>query len=559
MATDKSNKPNNSDKFNSLEEIDYHELLLRAQSGRNFFIFRRDFVTSGLLTHLEALFISDLINHATGEKTIRKTIGGKEYFLCTTVYLEKSLAWNPSMQTKLFNSLKKNNFVQTVLKGCPQQRWVWIDIVKLENSLPKRTIGPNPPDRSDHQNKPPPKTDTNVQDRLESNRSNKTTDLDTDTNVQDRLESNRSIGWNPTANNHESEQSRIELCFSSKNSRLLHTSAALAAEVVAQPTGVLDILIDLNSKLSDVESDTTSFDDPMGDEATLYFINNNDVELIQKTIEGKPDHIARDILEFASSPDQRLNYINQLQAKLLQGSEPLTPDNVIPYSNSKTTKKSTQEVKTNSAPPIQKSTKAKTTTRGHAPTVQVDTEEIESPDGGFFADKDVKGMENAADFDFANRLGKALTAARLAQRRPDTKAWATSFARLRHQTAKQRNMSSEKVERLISEVLNDHIANLTDKFQPRAYSANTFFECFPKIELAKKTRKEKLETDKLREQGIVIDKVWVEPEQEYEWVTDARGITTREKLPKKEGKYIERKMRWVKDDNGRMKKVPYEE
>src|SRR5262245_39186135 len=88
----------------------YRRHLLRAQAARNHFTFRRDFVTSGLMTRDEALFFQDLLNHAAMCESSGKTDDGG-WFLCTVKYLRRSLGWSKDIQARLINALMRKDFI----------------------------------------------------------------------------------------------------------------------------------------------------------------------------------------------------------------------------------------------------------------------------------------------------------------------------------------------------------------------------------------------------------------------------------------------------------------
>ncbi len=126
-------------KASSIEQK-YCDQLLRAQSSRNRFSFRRDYATSGIMTKLEALFIQDLINKVTMPKTkkIEHKIGDgvvRIFFLCTVGYLQRSLAWDKVSQNRFLKSLEEKGFVQVKRLGEKGRRHVWINIKAIEDAV----------------------------------------------------------------------------------------------------------------------------------------------------------------------------------------------------------------------------------------------------------------------------------------------------------------------------------------------------------------------------------------------------------------------------------------
>jgi len=108
----------------------YRKHLLRAQDAGNFFIFRRDYVTSGLLTKTEALFFQDLINKGS-MKNVKKD--EDDFFFCSIRYLWRSLRWDYDSQKYLFRKLKKKGFVETKRVG--KKRYIRINVEEVELAL----------------------------------------------------------------------------------------------------------------------------------------------------------------------------------------------------------------------------------------------------------------------------------------------------------------------------------------------------------------------------------------------------------------------------------------
>lgn len=111
-----------------------NDFLIYASSNLSYIPVRRDFIRSGVLTKIEALFLSDLINLYSMDVTVKSDDG---YFLCTAAYMDRSLSWGRMSQTDLFRSLKDKGFIETSFRGIPRRRWVKIDVVKLEEAIRK--------------------------------------------------------------------------------------------------------------------------------------------------------------------------------------------------------------------------------------------------------------------------------------------------------------------------------------------------------------------------------------------------------------------------------------
>ncbi len=81
----------NGDTKRTIPETVYKRHLARAQKLGNYFMFRRDYITSGILkSKTAALFLQDLINHSYMPETIRAK---DDFFMCTIEYLYNSLRW----------------------------------------------------------------------------------------------------------------------------------------------------------------------------------------------------------------------------------------------------------------------------------------------------------------------------------------------------------------------------------------------------------------------------------------------------------------------------------
>ena len=125
--------------MNQSEQVRHNELLLQSQSMDNRFSFRRDYVTTKVMSKLEALFIQDLINRATMKGVYKKIVeekdGSQPYFLCTVEFLERSLDWEHKTQSRLIGTLQEKGFIRVHYTGLPRKRFVWIDILKIEQAV----------------------------------------------------------------------------------------------------------------------------------------------------------------------------------------------------------------------------------------------------------------------------------------------------------------------------------------------------------------------------------------------------------------------------------------
>ncbi len=110
----------------------YRRHVLRARSANNHFTFCRDYVTKLKLEKTVALFLQDLINLASMDKTIRDE---EDYFLCTVGYLETSLNWDDSTQSRMIKKLRELKYLEYKKVGIPTVRWLRIDIQKVEEDL----------------------------------------------------------------------------------------------------------------------------------------------------------------------------------------------------------------------------------------------------------------------------------------------------------------------------------------------------------------------------------------------------------------------------------------
>ena len=117
-----------------------NEYLARAQSRGNQFSIRRDLVTAGVLTKMEALFLHDLINHTTRKKMRWLKVEGLWYFLCTVTFMWKSFRWDRNIQARLLKALSKKGFLKTCQRGkyANRRRWICLDLLKLEECLDEK-------------------------------------------------------------------------------------------------------------------------------------------------------------------------------------------------------------------------------------------------------------------------------------------------------------------------------------------------------------------------------------------------------------------------------------
>jgi hypothetical protein len=132
-----------------ISESDYRRHLLRAKSRRNYFEFFRLYIR--IMSKLEALFLQDLINHAASreeKQRLEEKIGrrrkrypltfeldGCVYFMCAAKYLVRSMRWSEKEQRMHFESLRQKGFVKVTRKGMPPMRYVFIDVVAVEQAL----------------------------------------------------------------------------------------------------------------------------------------------------------------------------------------------------------------------------------------------------------------------------------------------------------------------------------------------------------------------------------------------------------------------------------------
>jgi hypothetical protein len=122
-----------------IPESVYRQHLIRARSTRNHFIVSRDWVL--IMPWEISIFIQDLLNRAAGPKTKRKTIKGddgvqREFFLCTSKYLSNSrFSWADRTQKKYISWLKTAGFVKLTHFGVPPRRWIWVDIIAIEDKV----------------------------------------------------------------------------------------------------------------------------------------------------------------------------------------------------------------------------------------------------------------------------------------------------------------------------------------------------------------------------------------------------------------------------------------
>lgn len=60
------------------------------------------------------------------------------FFLCTTRYLERSLAWDKDSQKRMFRELRELGFIKTEKRGLPPRRFVYVDLETVEKTLDEK-------------------------------------------------------------------------------------------------------------------------------------------------------------------------------------------------------------------------------------------------------------------------------------------------------------------------------------------------------------------------------------------------------------------------------------
>lgn len=121
-------------KKDTVDSATYQRHLSRSNAHGNYFTFRRDYVTSGLLTKIQALFLQDLINLGYMKETQGK-VGADGYFVCTADTLNKSLGWDNKSQHDLLVKLRDLGFIDFKRKGIPPKRHVYVDLMAIEKAL----------------------------------------------------------------------------------------------------------------------------------------------------------------------------------------------------------------------------------------------------------------------------------------------------------------------------------------------------------------------------------------------------------------------------------------
>ncbi len=147
-----SGSAGNSPKKNTIPLDTYLRHIERARGAGNWFIFSRDYVTSGAMSKLQALFIQDLINLAAMKSTKKDADG---FFLCTKEYLDSSLRWDADTQKDTLRALKKGpytvrkkvdgimtdvqkegkGFLELKHVGVPPKRWIKLDLLAIEMAV----------------------------------------------------------------------------------------------------------------------------------------------------------------------------------------------------------------------------------------------------------------------------------------------------------------------------------------------------------------------------------------------------------------------------------------
>lgn len=116
-------------KSDSISDERYQKHMIRAKRLGNYFMFFRRYVTSGIMTRDEAMFIQDIINMTT----FRGSEDG--WVKCTANQLYNSLLWSIETQTRLFRSLVAREYIKIEKRGLPAKRFVFVDMRKIETDL----------------------------------------------------------------------------------------------------------------------------------------------------------------------------------------------------------------------------------------------------------------------------------------------------------------------------------------------------------------------------------------------------------------------------------------
>ena len=97
-------------------------------------LFRKDYVSSGLFTRIQALFMLDLIELS---RIIDKT--PDDFFPCPVQYLKESLSWDSDTQSRMLSHLTEKGFVDVKRMGLPSCRYVRVHIDKIEDAIDQLT------------------------------------------------------------------------------------------------------------------------------------------------------------------------------------------------------------------------------------------------------------------------------------------------------------------------------------------------------------------------------------------------------------------------------------
>lgn len=135
MATTNSSKPEAAGKNAKEKTVPmsvYLRHIQRARGAGNWFQFSRDYVISGAMTKIQALFVQDVINLAAMASTKKDE---DDFFLCTVEYLETSMCWEKETQRKTINTLVEKGFLEVKRVGVPPRRWLKVCLDKIENAV----------------------------------------------------------------------------------------------------------------------------------------------------------------------------------------------------------------------------------------------------------------------------------------------------------------------------------------------------------------------------------------------------------------------------------------
>lgn len=118
-----------------IDKKEYERHYKRLFAPNNIIRVRKDYVTSGLFTKIEALFVQDLIELSS---TLSSSFD--DFFPCSVQCLKDSLNWDSDTQADILRRLDKKGFISVKKIGMPALRHIKIHVSEIEKEVDRLLI-----------------------------------------------------------------------------------------------------------------------------------------------------------------------------------------------------------------------------------------------------------------------------------------------------------------------------------------------------------------------------------------------------------------------------------